>query len=91
MIVSRSRKEELHNKYSVLAPKVGLAAENGFYWRWNSFNKTDQDWNRLFDESVDLSWIKLVRVLMQTSTGNVQGSFIEEHESTIAWDFKNCN
>lgn len=91
VVVSPARKEDLHAKYADEAPQVGLAAENGFFWRWNSFNKTDQDWNLLFDETVDLSWIKMVRVLMETSTSSVQGSFVEEYESCIAWNFKDSN
>lgn len=91
MLVSASRKEEMHAKYATMAPHVGLAAENGFFWRWNSFGKTDQDWEHLFDRAADCSWIKPIRELMKTSTRNVQGSYIEQGESNVIWNFKDCN
>jgi len=28
----------MHNWYAEKAPKLGLAAENGFFWRWNSID-----------------------------------------------------
>lgn len=34
--------------YARKLPKVGLAAEKGFYWRWNSQNK-NHSWNHLFE------------------------------------------
>ena len=39
----------MHKWYSQKAPKLGLAAENGFFWRWNSQNRSDNDWNKLIE------------------------------------------
>ena len=48
-VVSSESKSNMHTWYHKLAPKVGLAAENGFFWRWNSENKTVNDWNKLIE------------------------------------------
>ena len=36
LIFSNNTKEMMHSWYSEISPKIGLAAENGFYWRKNS-------------------------------------------------------
>jgi len=48
-IVSHDSRKRMHKLYSKKAPKLGLAAENGFFWRWNSINKSESDWNQLIE------------------------------------------
>ena len=43
MVVSTESKVLLHQWYQK-APNVGLAAENGFFWRWNSKGKKKDEW-----------------------------------------------
>jgi len=87
IIVSIESKKALHEQYAKRAPKVALAAENGFFWRWNSENKTDEDWNKLI-EIQDFMWIKQVRLIMEMYKEKTDGSFIIEKETNIIWNYK---
>ena len=48
-VISSESKTQMHQWYSKKAPKLGLAAENGFFWRWTSLNKTDKEWTKLIE------------------------------------------
>ena len=48
-VISSESKAQMHQWYSKKAPKLGLAAENGFFWRWTSLNKTDKEWTKLIE------------------------------------------
>lgn len=80
----------MHKWYSKKAPKLGLAAENGFFWRWSSHNQSEKDWNKLI-EIDDFGWINQVRLLMMAYKNKTEGSFIEEKESSIIWNYKNTD
>jgi trehalose 6-phosphate synthase/phosphatase len=43
-IVSPESKKQMHDWYAKKCPNLGLAAENGFFWRWNSVDKGENDW-----------------------------------------------
>lgn len=87
VIVSPESKKEMHDLYSRKAPNVGLASENGFFWRWNSTGKSEQDWNQLI-KTKDFLWIKQVRLIMQMYKDKTDGSYIIEKESSISWNFR---
>jgi len=48
-VVSKESKKLMHQLYSEKAPKLGLAAENGFFWRWTSESQRESDWNTLIE------------------------------------------
>ena len=69
---------------------LGLAAEDGYFYRWTSQEgKTSQDWSQISKDN-DLSWIELARSIMKTFTESTEGSYIEEKESMIAWSYTSC-
>ena len=88
-VVSPASKALLHSWYHEKAPKLGLAAENGFFWRFDSRNKNESEWNQLIQVD-DFMWIKQVRLIMKQYKDKTDGSYIEEKESTIIWNHKNA-
>ena len=76
IIVSRDTKHMMHERYASLAPHIGLAAENGFFYIWNSIDKKNDDWNRLLDTK-DFSWIEHVKEIMESYMRKTFGSTIE--------------
>jgi trehalose-6-phosphatase len=70
---------------------VGLAAENGFFWRWDSINKLEQDWNTLMNIDDDSMWMNQVRLIMESYSQNTFGSYIDQLDSIITWNFKNTD
>ena len=68
---------------------MGLAAENGYYWRKNS-EKENLKWVKLIEVD-DLQWIKHVKEIMNGYKNKTGGSYIEEKESTISWNYKNTD
>jgi trehalose-6-phosphatase len=45
------------------APKLGLAAENGFFYRLGSAGKSEENWKTLLKEG-DFVWKDQIRKLM---------------------------
>ena len=48
-VVSSESKALMHSWYHTKAPNLGLAAENGQFWRWTSKNANAEAWNTLID------------------------------------------
>jgi trehalose-phosphatase len=87
-VVSRESKQQMHAWYADKAPFLGLAAENGFFWRWNSTNRGINDWQELF-QFEDFNWIRQVQHIMEMYNEKTEGAFIETKESNIIWNFEN--
>ncbi|KAL7091631.1 hypothetical protein ACP275_12G117500 [Erythranthe tilingii] len=75
-----------------LAPcdKLGLAAEHGYFLRWDK----NGEWESL---AVDLDWKEMVQPIMKLYTEATDGSFMEVKESALVWhhedadpDFGSC-
>ena len=75
-VVSSESKRQLHKWYHKKAPKLGLAAENGAFWRWTQLGKGLDDWNSLV-ELDDFTWIKQVRQIMNGYVQKTDGSYFE--------------
>lgn len=48
-IVSSHTKDLMHKWYAQACPGVGLAAENGFFWRLDSRDKSEHHWAKLIN------------------------------------------
>ncbi|KAL7133047.1 hypothetical protein ABFS83_12G115100 [Erythranthe nasuta] len=75
-----------------LAPcdKLGLAAEHGYFLRWDK----NGEWESL---AADLDWKEMVQPIMKLYTEATDGSFMEVKESALVWhhqdadpDFGSC-
>ena len=86
-VVSTESKKLMHEWYTKRAPMLGLAAENGFFWRWMSRNRDGNDWNTLID-CEDFEWMTKVRLIMESYRDKTDGTIIEEKESSITWNFE---
>lgn len=67
-----------------------MAAENGFFWRWNSVDLNEHYWFKLI-QVVDFCWIESVKDIMKSYTEKTDGSYIEEKESMIVWNYKDSD
>lgn len=90
-IVSGRARDSL-NEWFTSCKLLGLAAEHGYFLRWNS----DSEWetSHLF---ADLDWKQVVLPVMQSYTEATDGSNIEVKESALVWhhqdadpDFGSC-
>jgi len=46
-VISKNTKLLMHKWYAQACPRLGLAAENGFYWRSESTDKNEHNWIKL--------------------------------------------
>jgi len=46
-LISSESKRQMHQWYHNKCPKLGLAAENGFFWRWMSQGLSETQWHQL--------------------------------------------
>ena len=84
-VVSEASKYQMHQWFAKDAPRLGLLAENGYYYRWISENKKENDWGKLSDVD-DFQWINQVKLIMNQYKNKTDGSFIEEKETSITWN-----
>lgn len=47
-VISNQTKRQMHNWYADECPLLGLAAENGFFWRPDSKEKNEHKWIKPF-------------------------------------------
>lgn len=77
--------------YATAVPKLGLGAENGFFYRMPLKKETSEhDWQLLLKNS-DNSWIEAVRDIMNNYKAKTDGSYIEDRESMIIWNYKDSD
>ena len=62
-----------------------LAAESGYLYRPGG-----KEWQKLTDNVNQFGWISQVKKIMQNYMENVDGSFVEQRDSCIAWNYKNA-
>jgi trehalose-6-phosphatase len=43
-VISNHTKSQMHKWYAEACPLLGLAAENGFFWRPDSLDKNEHKW-----------------------------------------------
>mmetsp|Transcript_22140 Transcript_22140/g.21355 ORF Transcript_22140/g.21355 Transcript_22140/m.21355 type:complete len:134 (+) Transcript_22140:1-402(+) len=89
-VISSQKKNVLHDWYGEKVPKMGLAAENGFFWRWNSELRNEHEWIKLL-QIVDFCWIESVKDIMQSYLEKTEGALIEEKESMIVWNYEDTD
>jgi len=71
---------------------LGLAAENGFFYRWPiGKREVDEKWEYLFEDAEENLWLESIRDVMNTFIAKTDGSYIEDRESMIIWNFKDAD
>ncbi|CAH9116739.1 unnamed protein product [Cuscuta europaea] len=80
-IVSGRGRESLSSWCSP-CPKLGLAAEHGYFLRWSQ----GEEWEEA-SQNCDLGWMELAEPVMQSYTDATDGSCIEKKESAIVWQY----
>jgi trehalose 6-phosphate synthase/phosphatase len=70
---------------------LGLAAENGFFYRWPTVGQSEDKWEHLLENCEENLWRESVRDIMNSYASKTDGSFIEDRESMIIWNFKDSD
>ena len=78
----------MHKTFAEGAPKLGIAAENGFFYRLNSEKNTD--WTRLLKVD-DFLWMDPIKNLIQNYSVFTEGSYLEVKESMLIWRYQNTD
>mmetsp|Transcript_34490 Transcript_34490/g.97716 ORF Transcript_34490/g.97716 Transcript_34490/m.97716 type:complete len:872 (+) Transcript_34490:312-2927(+) len=86
-VISGQQRKELI-EYFEQVPNLGLAAENGFFFR----DTTATEWTRK-EESDDerSSWRELAVPIMQSYMESTDGSYVEEKESAVVWHYRDAD
>jgi trehalose 6-phosphate synthase/phosphatase len=85
--------KERHSLTSSLQgiPNLGLAAEHGMFISWPTKNATTKRrWETLVPET-DRSWRSLAVNIMEVYTSRTQGSYIEETEMKVLWQYRDAD
>ncbi|KAK4714470.1 hypothetical protein R3W88_020377 [Solanum pinnatisectum] len=84
-IVSGRGRESL-TKWFSSCRKLGLAAEHGYFLRW----EREQKWE-VCSQTSDFGWMQLAEPVMQSYTDATDGSCIERKESAIVWQYRDAD
>jgi trehalose 6-phosphate synthase/phosphatase len=85
--------KERHSLTSSLQgiPNLGLAAEHGMFISWPTKHVTaKRRWETLVPET-DRSWRSLAVNIMEVYTSRTQGSYIEETEMKVLWQYRDAD
>ena len=66
--------------------KLGIAAEHGFYIR----RPGEEDWEAI-KEDADSAWRDMVLPIMKVYADSTDGSYTEEKESALVWNYSNAD
>ncbi|KAK4534121.1 hypothetical protein CDCA_CDCA01G0146 [Cyanidium caldarium] len=85
VIMSGRSREMLQSAFKGLG-RVALAAEHGFYYRWN--DKYPWQESR---PNADLSWIEVAHEIMLSYMERTDGSYIEKKTAGLVWHYKDAD
>eukprot|EP00002_Diphylleia_rotans_P019351 TRINITY_DN3747_c0_g1_i1.p1 TRINITY_DN3747_c0_g1~~TRINITY_DN3747_c0_g1_i1.p1 ORF type:complete len:678 (-),score=136.85 TRINITY_DN3747_c0_g1_i1:69-2102(-) len=84
-IVSGRQKALVHEWFSSV-PKLGLAAEHGFFYR----KPGALEWEQLVPDA-DFSWMQPAAAICELYTERTEGSQLEVKDSTLVWRYRDCD
>jgi len=67
-------------------PKLGLAAEHGYFLRWTR----DEEWQTITRTS-DFGWMQMAEPVMNLYTEATDGSYIETKETALVWHHQDAD
>ena len=83
VVISNEEKETVQQAFRKM-PNIWLAAESGYWY------KTDKsDWKRFFEQD-SKEWLKTLRKIFDQYSENIEGTVVEERESSISWNYRNA-
>ena len=71
-------------------PNLGLAAEHGMFISWPTSKKEKRRWETLVPET-DRTWRSLAVTIMEVYTSRTHGSYIEETEMKVLWQYRDAD
>jgi trehalose 6-phosphate synthase/phosphatase len=83
--------KERHSLVKALGrvPNLGLAAEHGMFISWPT-KKSKRSWETIVPET-DRSWRSLAITIMEVYTSRTHGSYIEETEMKVLWQYRDAD
>ncbi|KAJ6837066.1 putative alpha,alpha-trehalose-phosphate synthase [UDP-forming] 7 [Iris pallida] len=85
-IVSGRGRDSL-GKWFAPCTKLGIAAEHGYFLRWNA----DEEWETCSQCSTDFRWMHMAEPVMKLYTESTDGSYMETKESALVWHHQDAD
>ena len=84
--------KERHSLIKALGkvPNLGLAAEHGMFISWPSSKPGKRRWETIVPDA-DRSWRPLAITIMEVYTSRTHGSYIEETEMKVLWQYRDAD
>jgi len=71
-------------------PNLGLAAEHGMFISWPTKSQSRRRWETLVPQG-DQAWRSLAITIMEVYTSRTHGSYIEETEMKVLWQYRDAD
>jgi trehalose 6-phosphate synthase/phosphatase len=88
-VVSGKERHSLLDKLHQI-PNLGLAAEHGMFISWPSKSLSKRKWETLVPDT-DRTWRSLAVSIMEVYTSRTHGSYIEETEMKVLWQYRDAD
>ena len=90
VFIITGREIKLVNEWFGHIKDLGLAAEHGFVYRFNSGNPMNDKWTRMI-KNYNNNWIDSCVDILKPYTERCEGSFIETKEASVVWQYRDCD
>eukprot|EP00347_Sterkiella_histriomuscorum_P019072 403343064 len=91
-VISAHETQLLHNWFKKHGPSIGLAAEDGYKYRFSTDKKNQFEWIKLIElDQNHFYWMDLVEQLMNHYVDKTDGSYVIRNESSITFDFSDAD
>jgi trehalose 6-phosphate synthase/phosphatase len=84
-LVSGREKDKLGEWFSS-CPKLGIAAEHGYFLRWSGA----KEWQTC-TQTLDFGWMQMAKPVMNLYTEATDGSYIQTKESALVWHHQDAD
>ncbi|AQL00502.1 probable alpha,alpha-trehalose-phosphate synthase [UDP-forming] 7 [Zea mays] len=84
-LVSGRDKDTL-GKWFSSCPRLGIAAEHGYFLRWSR----EEEWQTC-TQALDFGWMQMAKPVMNLYTEATDGSYIEAKESALVWHHQDAD
>lgn len=74
-------------KWFAPCKKLGIAAEHGYFMRWNR----DEEWETNNKGNDDFGWMQTAEPVMKLYTESTDGSYMETKESALVWHHQDAD
>lgn len=90
IFIVTGREAKLVSEWFSSVPDLGLASEHGFLYRYSTYSKAKDNWEKML-KGFNGDWRGYCVEQLEPYTERCEGSFIEVKEASVVWQYRDCD